>query len=415
MFLRRHTKLINGTDYSYWSLVKTVRTPKGPRHQLVAHLGKLDADQIHASNAWPDLDALLAGKAPPSQLALGESMPPAPQPLWRTVDISGVRVENVRQFGRVYLTLALWRRLGLDKLLSKLLPAGAQDVGWDLVACVLTIARFCEQPSELCVAERWYADTALEDLLGVGAEKINDARLYRGLDALLAQKEALSWHLLERYQSWFGTRFEFLIYDVTSTYFEGLAEDNELAARGYSRDHRPDCQQVCIGLVVTPEGLPVGYEVFAGNRTDVTTVQEMVTVMEEKYGKAGRVWAGVRVGGQGEEGEDGVGAAGAWGVFIADERGGVGRGTVLEVVRTTDAGRGSVSGAEERFGIAAGVSPEDGSGAGAHLGVFSGVVAVAGVGAMDGEQRDGQLLSATAEGTGRVADDGRGVADGHGC
>jgi hypothetical protein len=143
MFLRRHTKLIDGADYSYWSLVKTVRTPKGPRHQTVAHLGKLDADEVNSLNGWSDLDALL-------------------------------------EFGRVYLALALWRRLGLDKLLRKLMPADAEDVGWDLVACVLTIARFCEQPSELGVAERWYADTALKDLLGVAEEKANDARMYRG-------------------------------------------------------------------------------------------------------------------------------------------------------------------------------------------------------------------------------------------
>jgi hypothetical protein len=140
------------------------------------------------------------------------------------------------------------------------------------------------------VAERWYADSALADLLGVSAEQINDARLYRGLDVLLAQKEALGQHLLERYRSWFGVRFEFLIYDVTSTYFEGQAEKNAQAARGYSRDHRPDCKQVCLGLVVTPEGLPIAYEVFDGNRADVTTLEQMVGLLEEKYGQAQRVW-----------------------------------------------------------------------------------------------------------------------------
>ncbi|MBM3891792.1 MAG: hypothetical protein FJ388_21970 [Verrucomicrobia bacterium] len=165
---------------------------------------------------------------------------------------------HVRQFGLVYLGLALWRRLRLQELLRGLLPPGQEEVGWQLIACVLTLARFCAQRSELSVAERWYADTALEDLLGIRLERINDARLYRGLDELLAQKEPLCRHLLERCQSWFGVRFEFLLYDVTSTYFEGLAEKNAKAARGYSRDHRPDCKQVCIGLVVTPEGLPIG-------------------------------------------------------------------------------------------------------------------------------------------------------------
>lgn len=290
MFLRRHTKLVGDADYTYWSLVKTVRTAKGPRHELVAHLGKLTAAEAHQAREWSDLDALLEGTPPAQQLALGQPAPPPAAPLWRRVDVRGVRVEQVRQFGRVYLGLALWRRLRLHTLLAELLPRGEEAVAWEATACVLTLARFCAQPSELAVAERWYADSALADLLGVPAERINESRLYRGLDVLLEHKEAIGKHLLTRYQSWFGTRFEFLIYDVTSTYFEGLAEQNELAARGYSRDHRPDCQQVCIGLVVTPEGLPVAYEVFAGNRADVTTVDAMVELLETKYGQAQRVW-----------------------------------------------------------------------------------------------------------------------------
>jgi transposase len=290
MFLRRHTKLVGEDDYTYWSLVQSIRTAKGSRHQVVAHLGKLTPEETQQAQEWSDLDALLDGRPPAQQLSLGAPPPPPSAPLWRTVDVSRVRVERVRQFGRVYLALALWRRLRLHTLLQELLPAGEEDVSWELVACILVIARFCAQPSELAVAERWYADSALADLLGVAEAKINETRLYRGLDVLLQHKEALGQHLLERYRSWFGTRFEFLIYDMTSTYFEGLAEKNDLAARGYSRDHRPDCKQVCIGLVVTPEGLPVAYEVFAGNRTDVTTVEAMVRLLEQKYGQAQRVW-----------------------------------------------------------------------------------------------------------------------------
>jgi transposase len=152
------------------------------------------------------------------------------------------------------------------------------------------VARFCGQKSELEVAERWYADSALEDLLGVPLGQINDARLYRGLDVLHAQKEQLCSHLLKRYQDWFGVEFEFLLYDVTSTYFEGQALGITKAARGYSRDHRSDCKQVNIGLVLMPEGLPVAYEIFAGNTADVTTLREMVKLMEAKYGKAKRIW-----------------------------------------------------------------------------------------------------------------------------
>lgn len=202
--------------------------------------------------------------------------------------MNGVRVERLRQFGRVYLGLALWRRLSLHTLLEKLLPAGREEIGWDLIACVLAPGRFCAPPSELSLAERWYEDTALEDWPGVPLAQSNDARLYRGLDALLPHKGALCRHLPAKYRDWFGVRFEFLLYDVTSTYFEGLAEQKAKAARGYSRASRPDCQPVCLGLVVTPEGLPVADEVFAGNRHDVTTLQDIVRPMEDKYGQIGR-------------------------------------------------------------------------------------------------------------------------------
>lgn len=289
MFLKRQRRHVGGETYEYWTLVKTVRTARGPRHQLVARLGKLDGSEVGAARGWHDLDALLEGRAPALQLELGTAAA-APAAHWHEVELSGVRVERLRQFGRVYLGLALWRRLGLHKRLPELLAAGEEDIGWDVIACVLTLGRFCAQPSELAVAERWYDDTALEDLLGVPLAKVNDTRLYRGLDALLPHKDELCRQLLARYRDWFGVRFEFLLYDVTSSYVEGLAERNEKAARGYSRDSRPDCKQVCIGLVVTPEGLPVGYEVFAGNRADVTTLEDMVKLMEDKYGQAQRVW-----------------------------------------------------------------------------------------------------------------------------
>ena len=185
MFLRRHRKHAGGETYEYWSLVKTVRTAKGPRHETVAHVGKLDEATIQSARHWSELEALLEGRAPATQLELGQPPPPPPAPLWRAVDLHGLRVERLRQFGRVYLGLALWRRLGLHTVLKKLLPAGAEAVGWDLIACVLTLGRFAAQPSELALAERWYDDTALEDLLGVPLDQINDARLYRGLDTLL--------------------------------------------------------------------------------------------------------------------------------------------------------------------------------------------------------------------------------------
>jgi hypothetical protein len=291
MFLRPNRRRVNGECYEYWALVKTVRTAKGPRQEVVATLGKEPGLESRARHGWEAVADLLEGRTPtPVQGQLGQAWPPAVPAQWAQVDLRGVRVERVRDFGQVYLGLSLWRRLGLHTVLRAVWSAGREEVPWELTACILTLARFCGQQSELEVAERWYADRALEDLLGVPFGQINDARLYRGLDVLHAHKERLCQHLLERYQSWFGVQFEFLLYDVTSTYFEGQALRNEKAARGYSRDHRPDCKQVNIGLVVTPEGLPIGYEVFAGNTADVTTVEDMVQMMEEKYGQAQRIW-----------------------------------------------------------------------------------------------------------------------------
>jgi transposase len=292
MFLRRNRRTVDGETYEYWTLCKAVRTARGPRQEVVAHLGKEPGLDSATRHGWEEVTDLLEGGNPaPRQGRFGEQLPRAcPRPQWAHVDLRGVRVERVREFGQVYLALSLWRRLGLHSLLAGLITPGMEAVPWELTACILTVARFCGQKSELEVAERWYADSALEDLLGVPFPRVNDARLYRGLDRLHAQKEALCAHLQQRYESWFGVEFEFLLYDVTSTYFEGKAERNKKAARGYSRDQRPDCKQVNIGLVVTPEGLPIGYEVFAGNTADVTTLQEMVELMEKKYGKPKRIW-----------------------------------------------------------------------------------------------------------------------------
>jgi transposase len=292
MFLRKNRKSANGEVYEYWTLCETVRTELGPRQRVVATLGKLTEQDLAAG--WEDIEALLEGrKAAPRQLLL-EREKDTPNPpssaQWELADLANLSVERVREFGSVYLALALWRRLGLHELLSKLMDCGRESVPWAEVAAVLTAGKFCGQASELGVAEEWYARTALEDLSGIAPELINDDRLYRGLDQLGKHKDRLCEHLMERYRDWFGVRFEFLLYDVTSTYFEGQALGNTKAARGYSRDQRSDCKQVCIGLVCTPEGLPLNYEVFAGNRTDVTTVEEVVGKMEARFGQAERIW-----------------------------------------------------------------------------------------------------------------------------
>jgi transposase len=290
MFLRKNRKRFDGEVYEYWTLCESVRTERGPRQRVVASLGKLSEEDLSAG--WEDLEALLDGRAPsPKECDLFEVGNPSGEGAgWELADLKNLSVERVRDFGTVFLALALWRRLGLHELLEELIEPGREEVAWADVAAVLTVGKFCGQASELGIAEEWYARTALEDLCGIPVESVNDDRLYRALDKVGEHKDRLCQHLMERYRQWFGVRYEFLLYDVTSTYFEGQAERNAKAARGYSRDQRSDCKQVCIGLVCTPEGLPLNFEVFAGNRADVTTVEEIVRKMEERFGQAERIW-----------------------------------------------------------------------------------------------------------------------------
>ncbi|WP_423962557.1 IS1634 family transposase [Bradyrhizobium sp.] len=199
-------------------------------------------------------------------------------------------MERSRRFGDVYLAPTLWRGVGLEELCERLLPPGQERISWAKMAAVLVAARFCEPSSELHIAEDWYRRTALCDLLQLGDEEVNKDRLYRGLDHLLVHKAALEAHLSQRCGELFAIQNDVLLYDVTSTYFEGQAEANPQARRGHSRDHRPDCKQVCIALVVTFDGFPLGYEVFAANTNDSRTLQTIVATMEARHGVVGRVW-----------------------------------------------------------------------------------------------------------------------------
>ena len=208
-----------------------------------------------------------------------------------TIDVKRIRLERGRRFGDVWLAWKLWQALELDRWLEERLPQGREEVPWNVMATVLVIARMCEPSSELHIAEDWFRRTALDDLLGLPEAKVNDDRLYRAARSSADSKDALEQHLKTRLGALFKLEYDLLLYDVTSTYFEGQANSNNLAARGYSRDHRPDCKQVCIGLVVTREGYPLGYEVFAGNRNDATTLREIVERMEQRYGRESRIWA----------------------------------------------------------------------------------------------------------------------------
>jgi len=290
MFLRRYQRRKNGKPHSYWALVESYRTAKGSRQRVVAYLGELTADE---QDGWAKLGSHLDGQAarrpqrslfdPPRR-----DVPEADEPL--LVKLSSIRLERTRDFGDVWLAWGLWRMLGLDQLLEELLEPGREEVSWATMAAILSIARFCEPSSELHIAETWYRRTALEELLAARPEQIHTFRLYAALDRLLAHKEAIEKHLRQRLGELFALKCELLLYDVTSTYFEGEMAGCPIAKRGYSRDSRPDRPQVCIGLVVTEEGFPLGYEVFAGNTHDSRTVSTIVAAMEKKYGALQRVW-----------------------------------------------------------------------------------------------------------------------------
>ncbi len=291
MFLRRCERKKNGKRHMYWALVESYRTARGSRQRVVAYLGDLAPSE---QDGWAKLGAHLQGddaaRRPERTLFDPPCARGADEDEHVKVRLKDIKLERLRDFGDVWLAWGLWRMLGLDGLLMKLLPEGREDVPWGTVAAILAIARFCEPSSELHIEEKWYRRTALEELLGVSPEKVHTDRLYAALDRLLPHKEAIESHLKRRFGELFELKCDLLLYDVTSTYFEGDVENCEIAKRGYSRDSRGDRPQVCIGLVVTEEGFPLGYEVFAGNMHDSLTVKSVVTSLERKHGALNRVW-----------------------------------------------------------------------------------------------------------------------------
>jgi len=289
MFLRPNYRSKDGKDHTYWSLVETVRTPDGPRQKTLCYLGELNGS---AQTRWLKTIEVFNEQGEAQQLKLFPSHveAPADDPQVAHVLLNKVRLERTRQFGACYLGLELWKRLELDRFFEQSLDRAPADVPWSRIAALLAINRLCAPGSELAVEQRWYPATALDDLLGIEEGKINDTRLYRCLDRILPYKTKLERHLKDRYGTLFGAEFDVLLYDLTSTYVEGAAEDNPMMRRGYSRDHRPDCEQMVIALIVNGEGFPFSYETFDGNRADVSTLETILRMVERKYGKARRIW-----------------------------------------------------------------------------------------------------------------------------
>jgi transposase len=284
VFLRHKRIRKNGKTHTYWLLVRSVRVGGKVRQQVVAQLGKLDAKGRGRARAY-------ANKLTGRRMHPGLFEPRDDQFAdVETVRLKAVRVERARRFGDVFLGLSLWHALELDEAFDRLMPEGREDIRWSSLAALQVICRLCMPSSDLRIAEVLYRQTALDDLLGIPEDKVNDDRLYRTLDRVLVHKEVIEQHLRDRIGTLFGIKYDLLLYDVTSTYFEGEAAGNAQAQRGHSRDHRSDCKQVCIALVVTRDGIPLAHEVFDGNRVDVTTVQDIVGKIESRFGKADRVW-----------------------------------------------------------------------------------------------------------------------------
>jgi transposase len=290
VFLRAYTKTKDGKPHTYYALVESVRTDAGPRQQIVAYLGELNHDQ---HRRWQRTVVFHNRQGETQQLRLFPDDSPVAlpdDPDVVRIRLSSVGWTNARHFGDVYLARWLWQMLRLDEIVDRHVPQGKHTVRPADIVAIEVINRLCAPCSEFALAEHWYGSTALEELLGVPDAEVTKDRLYRTLDALREAKDAIESDLKNQFGRLFHLEYDLLLYDLTSTYFEGLAEENELAKRGYSRDHRSDCKQVLVALVVTREGFPLAHFTLAGNTQDVETVEQIVAMVEQRYGRAAGVW-----------------------------------------------------------------------------------------------------------------------------
>jgi transposase len=281
MYLRRCRPSKSPKEKIYWQLVESYRSERGSRQRVVAYLGDV------AEDLRQGMKDVAEGKAGNQQ---SQFFNQRPRSAWIEVEPDEISIERVKDFGGYWLGLQVLDKLGLNDFWRKTIGQGREEIRWDTLAATLVLMRLCHPSSELRIAEGLFEQSALADLMGIPVEKINEDRLYRALDLLLPHKAELEKYLKERLGELFQAEYDLLFYDVTSTYFEGECRGNSQAKHGYSRDHRPDCRQVCIALVVSQWGLPLGYEVFDGNRFDATTVEMMVHKIESQYGQAHRIW-----------------------------------------------------------------------------------------------------------------------------
>lgn len=294
MFLRAHHRTKDGKRHTYFSLVESIRTERGPRQRIVAELGELSVDD---QRRWQRTAIFHARHQDGRELPLlfdDGKVPSSDDPDVVRVRLDKVGWTNARAFGDVWLGLQLWRMLGLEEIVARHLPTGRETVPPATMVAIEVVSRLCVgqggETSEFALAEHGYRRTALEDLLGVPDAVVTKDRLYRTLDAMMTAKEPIERDLKESLGTLFSLNYDLLLCDLTSSFFEGLAEADDLAARGYSRDHRSDCKQIVLAMVVTQDGFPLYHEVFAGNTQDATSLPKIVETIGSRFGSARRVW-----------------------------------------------------------------------------------------------------------------------------
>jgi hypothetical protein len=291
MYLKACKRRKNGKEHRYFSIVESRRLPGGKVFQRqVLYLGEINDSQ---QAAWRKTLSVVGerGQEPQPMSLFPDDRPLPPDALDAVqVRMSRMMLRRPRAFGDCWLGCELWRQLRLDSFWHDCLPEGKEQIPWAKVLQLLVVNRLIDPGSEFRVHRHWFGQTAMDQLLEVDESVAAKDRLYRCLDRLLDHKDELFRHLQSRWKDLFAADFDVLLYDLTSTYFEGLCRDNPKARHGYSRDGRGDCRQVVIALIVTPRGLPLAYEVMPGNTSDRATLRTFLDKIESLYGKARRTW-----------------------------------------------------------------------------------------------------------------------------
>jgi transposase len=291
MFLRSTNRKKDGKDHRYFSVVENRRLPGGKTAQrTVLYLGEINDQQQAAWRKTLDVFDEAEQRYTTMSLFPDDREIPADAVDSAQIKLSGLELRRPRAFGNCWLACELWLQLGLDMFWQEHLPKGREAVSWEKVLRLLVVNRLLDPGSEFRVHRQWYLDSAMDQLLETDFAVAEKDRLYRCLDRVLEHKQELFLWLKQKWADLFHADFEVLLYDLTSTYFEGEMEQNSKARRGYSRDGRPDCLQLVIALVITPDGFPLAYEVMNGNTSDRSTLRDFLKKVEDTYGRARRVW-----------------------------------------------------------------------------------------------------------------------------